>query len=74
MLQLMEPHVSALERAFELARSGRCVSVGHIKQQLKAEGYSTDQIFGQALHEQLAALIVGARSKAVTEGPKGQKR
>jgi hypothetical protein len=64
----MEPNVSALERAFALARSGKCVSVGQIKQQLHAEGYSSTQIEGQALHTQLAGLIQEACRKSVRQG------
>jgi len=61
----MEPNVSALERAFALARSGKCVSVGDIKKRLHSEGYSSTKIEGQALHTQLAALIGEARRKSV---------
>ncbi len=59
----MDANVSALERAFALARSGKCVSVGDLKKRLHVEGYSSDQITGQALHTQLAALIQEARTK-----------
>jgi hypothetical protein len=60
----MEPNVSVLERAFALARSGKCVSVGHVKQRLLAEGYFASDIVGAALHRQLAALIQQARGTA----------
>lgn len=43
----MDPNVTALERAFALARSGKCVSVGDLKKRLHAEGYSSTQIEGK---------------------------
>ena len=53
----MIPHVSTLERAFELAKTGSCVSVVEIKKRLSAEGYSTAPITGKTLSKQLVALI-----------------
>ena len=49
-----------LERAFQLARSGRPNSIDDIKQELKKERYSTGQITGNALKKQLLALIQAA--------------
>ena len=65
----MEPNVSALERAFALARSGKCVSVSDIKKRLRTEGYLDEQIVGQELHRQLAALIGKARQRTTQPGP-----
>ena len=59
----MDHTITALERAFQLAQSGDCASVGQIKQQLKAEGYSVVQIAGRVLGKQLLALIREAREK-----------
>ena len=53
----MKLPASALERAFQLARSGRYATLDHIKRRLKAEGYSTEQITGGVLSKQLRALI-----------------
>jgi hypothetical protein len=64
----MEPNVSALERAFALARSGKCVNVGDIKKRLRIEGYSDEQIVGQELHTQLAALISRGRQNSDRQG------
>ncbi|MGV9010709.1 hypothetical protein [Brevundimonas sp.] len=36
--------ISAMERAFELARSGRCRSVRDVKQALKKEGFGNVEI------------------------------
>jgi hypothetical protein len=48
---------STLERAFELARSGKFVSVSAVKQAVAAEGYDRRQLEGGALSRQLSALI-----------------
>jgi hypothetical protein len=46
-----------LERAFELARSGRCGRVEDLRTQLRKEGYSVDRLTGRTLIKQLQALI-----------------
>ena len=56
----MNANVTVLERAFELARSGRCRTIDDIHRQLKAEGYSTHQIMGPWLHRQLRSLMQDA--------------
>ena len=66
-LQGMQANTTALERAFELARSGACVSIVEIKQRLKAEGYSRNVIMGRQLLAQLKAVIEKAR------GSRGQR-
>ena len=53
----MESHISQLERAFELARSGRCATVADIKRKLREEGYQDDQIEGPSLFAQLNSLM-----------------
>lgn len=53
--------VKAVERAFQLANSGRYASISAIKKRLSAEGYPIDQIFGRSLLKQLNALIQAAR-------------
>ena len=57
----MERGVTAIERAFEIARSGTCTTVEDIRKQLRAEGYDRDQIFGRELLRQLRTLITEAR-------------
>jgi hypothetical protein len=42
----VEHTVSALERAFQLARSGRVAKVDDIKKQLKKEGYDASAMDG----------------------------
>ena len=52
--------VTPLERAFELARSGECATVGEIRQRLKAEGLSGSQIEGPMLTRQLRDLCAAS--------------
>jgi hypothetical protein len=56
----MTPRATTLERAFELARSGKYAGVSELRLQLKAEGYSPDQLTGPALLRQLRDLCVAA--------------
>jgi hypothetical protein len=58
----MEANVSALERAFRLARSGQVADVKNIKAQLKREGYDLGQIAGSVLIRQLQRIIKAARN------------
>jgi hypothetical protein len=57
----MNDSPTAIERAFQLANSGRYASVVHIQRALKAEGYSRDQVAGPSLHKQLKGLIRSAQ-------------
>jgi hypothetical protein len=53
----MEQNKSVVERAFELARSGKYSSVKSLVAQLNAESYNTLQITGRTLRTQLRKLI-----------------
>jgi hypothetical protein len=57
----MDPHKTALERAFELAESGTLASVAEIRRALKAEGYFDVQLNGPSLLSQLRSLIEDAK-------------
>jgi hypothetical protein len=61
MLSNMDENVTAVERAFQLAKSGVCLSVADLKKQLRLEGYATTQIVGRTISKQLRALIEAAR-------------
>ncbi len=63
MLSAMDHNVTALERAFQLAKSGNCTSVPDLRQRLKQEGYSLQTIVGRTLSRQLEALIKAAATK-----------
>jgi hypothetical protein len=57
----MDQRMTALERAFQLARSGRVTGLAEIVAALKRDGYSASQIEGPLLKRQLAYLIKAAR-------------
>jgi hypothetical protein len=54
---------TALERAFDIAKSGECESVQEIKKKLKAEGFSLEQITGPTLSRQLLELLKAAPNR-----------
>jgi hypothetical protein len=58
----MKDRPTALERAFQLARSGRPKSINDIKRELAKEHYSKSQIMGNTLRKQLLALIQEAQA------------
>ncbi len=53
----MQIRRTVLERAFELARSGRCRSMAEVRTALRAEGYTDHELTGKGLSDQLRALI-----------------
>ena len=59
----MDIKKTALERAFELARSGSSPTVAIIKKRLDREGYASSQVQGRELAKQLKALIQAANEK-----------
>ena len=63
MLSIMDPNVTALERAFALAKSGEYAAVRDIKKRLVLEGYSATAITGPTLLKQLLALIQAAQGR-----------
>jgi hypothetical protein len=69
----MSDRPTALERAFQLAKSGRPSTVDDIKKTLNSEGYFSDQIQGKALSNHLRALIQAARLPSL-EAPKPEAR
>jgi hypothetical protein len=56
----MDCRMTALERAFQSARSGQARRTRDIIASLKREGYSTEQIHGPELMRQLSNLIKAA--------------
>jgi hypothetical protein len=63
----MDYRKSALERAFELARSGNCLTIRDIALKLNSEKYDISHLEGPALRMQLLALIEEA-TKPVDRG------
>jgi hypothetical protein len=70
MLSAMDSNVTALERAFQLAKSGECGTVSDLKQRLRSEGYSSTQLSGGGgtLLRQFKALIKAARDESHAQG------
>ena len=52
-------HLTTVERAFEIAREGRCRDRSDIGRQLSAEGYSSvsPHLAGSSIRKQLFALL-----------------
>jgi hypothetical protein len=59
----MDHKITAIERAFQIARSGHAPSVQEIRYALQKEGYRASEIDGPSLSKQLMALITVAREK-----------
>jgi hypothetical protein len=57
--------MTALERAFQLAKSGQVSGVEEIRRSLDREGYSGNQIHGPILKRQLTGLVKTARTRPV---------
>jgi hypothetical protein len=57
----MSDRPTELERAFQLAKTGRLGSVDEIRRRLRAEGYYADHITGKGLYLQLRALMKSTR-------------
>jgi hypothetical protein len=67
----VDPKVSTLERAFQLARSGRVATIGDIRKQLRQEGYDDSAVDGgPSLSLQLRELIKAAHLKPGADGPR----
>ncbi len=52
---------TALERAFEIARTGAYISIGDIRRQLSREGFDVRQLEGRTLTRQLMDASRAAR-------------
>jgi hypothetical protein len=57
----MDQRKTSLERAFELARSGKCFNVMEIGKRLKSERLDVNYLEGPALKQQLLKIIEEAR-------------
>jgi hypothetical protein len=65
----MDQNMTAVERAFQLARSGSVAGLAEIATSLHREGYYANQIEGPVLKRQLADLIKASRKSSATSGP-----
>jgi hypothetical protein len=66
---MMDYKITSLERAFQMARSGKYASVAEIKKQLNVEGFSAAQVTGAVLSRQLKELIRAAQEAGAAQGP-----
>jgi hypothetical protein len=57
----MKPHKTAIERAFELAKSGQVERLTDLKKALSCQGYVVSQIEGPSLLRQLRKALRTAR-------------
>lgn len=62
----MDHNKSTLERAFELAKTGKYATIGELRAIIKSEGYSTAQIEGPALGRQLKRLMEANKSVPIS--------
>jgi hypothetical protein len=69
----MDRRKTSLEKAFELAGSGRCFNLAEIAKTLRAERYDPVYLQGAALKKQLLQLIKSARETA-EQGTKHSSR
>ena len=62
--------LNIIERAYDLARSGECLSLGDLKARLAEEGYShvREHLYGAALSSELRKLVGEARDAAPEAG------
>jgi hypothetical protein len=65
----MDQKMTAVERAFQLARSGRVAGLAEIVTSLNREGYYANQIEGPVLKRQLTNLIKAARKPSTASAP-----
>ena len=59
----MDHRMTAVERAFQLAKSGQVAEFSEIVKAIRGEGYSVDQLQGPMLKRQLVDLIKTARAR-----------
>jgi hypothetical protein len=70
----MNSKPTAIERAFQLAKSGRYASVANLRKTLEAEGYPKEHFSGPTMRKQLEGLIRSAQGSQNARGAKGEKR
>ena len=63
----MKVGVSALERAFEIAKSGHVATLEELRDALRHEGYGIGQIQGPTLLKQLRATMKEAKERDIAQ-------
>lgn len=64
----MEFRKTAIERAFELAKSGDVPDLVHLKAQISREGYPASHLTGPSLTRQLRGLLADSRARQSSDG------
>jgi len=59
----MDPNLTAIERAFQAAKSGEAASMEDIRRLLKKDGYKVEYIEGPSLRRQLEGFMKGAKTR-----------
>ena len=62
-LSPMDPNLTAIERAFQIAKSGDSESMDSIRRVLKKEGYQVEYINGPSVRRQLMGIIRNAKAR-----------
>ncbi len=65
--------LTAIERAFELAKSGDCANVAELRKQLRSEGYPEYHLVGPSLSRQLRDLCMASRREPEAEALAGEE-
>lgn len=68
----MTDRLRPLERAFQLARTGAYRGVSDIREQLIAEGYAVDQLYGPSIGRDLRRISREARLAADAQPGEGE--
>ncbi len=61
MLSAMDTRLTAIERAFELAKAGTMLNLTDLRARLNREGFAASQVAGSLLTRQLRDLILKSR-------------
>ena len=67
----MQSNKTTLERAFELARSGKYRTIRELIRELSSEGYSAEQVEGKQVRTHLLRLMKVPEGDPVAENGEG---
>ena len=72
----MNHRPTTIERAYALAKSGECPTVGAIKERLKKEGFTdiAGQLYGPSIQRALRELCTASQMTAAAEMPPEGRR
>jgi hypothetical protein len=72
----LQSNKTSLERAFELARSGKYRTIRELIRELSSEGYSAEQVEGKQVRTQLLRLVRAPKAEGdpVAENGEGRLR